>query len=89
MYSLFPASASAPPPPFPAGHKEGGGHKEGRAELRLGGGGGRLDDGIAMIFSPIIVHNQKSNRGPMGGGGGAHGVNGVSYPPSYSPLFFS
>ena len=45
----------------------------------VGGGGlkGGLEDGIAMIFCPItiIVHNQKSNRGPMGGGG-AHGVNG-------------
>ena len=34
-----------------------------------------------MISFPItfIVHNQKSNRGPIGGG--SHGVNGVGHGP--------
>ena len=53
----------------------GGGADLRRAVGGGGGGGGNLKDGIAMIFLyPItfIVHNEKSNRGPMG----AHGVNG-------------
>ena len=55
----------------------------------VGGGGGGLEDGIAMSFVPItfVVHNQKSN----GGGGGqwaAHGVNGGMPPkaPHVTPL---
>ena len=41
-----------------------------RGQTFIWGGGGGLEDSIAMIFCPItfIVHNQKSNGGggPMG-----------------------
>ena len=59
----------------------GGGGAKGRCRPSLGGGG--LDDGIAIIFSPshlLCTIKSQMGRGANGGGGG-HGVNGGVCPP--------